>query len=176
MSVGVECGSCISTLVNNLGEYHLLLLCISVTSLAINWLVASLNVFLLFFCGFFRRVRISLVSWVICSPVMPLIRVQSWVREMHSDLDDHPGPVSLGPIPSGMLKKLEDLDKRSAPNLGQNNRSNTWLPQYSPEQLMWTLNKPNNFKIDLLYLQLSFLLNNSQHSWGHKDVDVKQTK
>ena len=33
-----------------------------------------------------------------------LIQVQAWVREIHSDSDDHKngGPVSLGPIPSGM--------------------------------------------------------------------------
>ena len=38
---------------------------------------------------------------------------------MHSGLDDHfnCGPLSLGPIPSGRLKNLKDVDKWSYLNL-----------------------------------------------------------
>ena len=42
---------------------------------------------------------------------MLAIQVQAQVREIHSDSDDHfnGGPMSFGPIPSGMLKNLETM-------------------------------------------------------------------
>ena len=58
------------------------------------------------------RANNYLAKWETHSTGTLVIRVQVWVREIHSDLDDYfnGGLVSLGPIPSGTLKNLRDVD------------------------------------------------------------------
>ena len=89
-------------------------------------------------------IPLPVVEWVTCSPGMLLTRVQSLfggylVTRMITVM-----AVLCHWIPSGTLRNLGDVDKRSSPSkfklIGQKHD----CPSMTLSGLMWTLNKPNN--------------------------------